>query len=86
MLIRQPSLDEPVQGQATDLQIQADEMLRRRDMLVEMLARHTGQSREQVATDIERDKIFDASAAQEYGLIDGLTRNRKVSAHQPVAR
>ncbi|MEV5122566.1 ATP-dependent Clp protease proteolytic subunit [Streptomyces decoyicus] len=86
ILIHQPSFSEPVQGQATDLQIQAEEMLRTRDVLEEMLARHTGQPRERIAADIERDKIFDAVAAQEYGLIDGLTRTRKQSAHGPVAR
>ena len=86
ILIHQPSFSEPVQGQATDLQIQAEEMLRTRDVLEEMLARHTGRPRERIAADIERDKIFDALAAQEYGLIDGLTRNRKQSARGPVAR
>ncbi|MGW9172166.1 ATP-dependent Clp protease proteolytic subunit [Streptomyces decoyicus] len=86
ILIHQPSFSEPVQGQATDLQIQAEEMLRTRDVLEEMLARHTGQPRERIAADIERDKIFDAVAAQEYGLIDGLTRSRKQSTHAPVAR
>ncbi|MFC9238101.1 ATP-dependent Clp protease proteolytic subunit [Streptomyces decoyicus] len=86
ILIHQPSFSEPIQGQATDLQIQAEEMLRTRDVLEEMLARHTGQPRERIAADIERDKIFDAVAAQEYGLIDGLTRNRKQSAHGAVAR
>ncbi|MGW7488153.1 ATP-dependent Clp protease proteolytic subunit [Streptomyces sp. NPDC054786] len=86
ILIHQPSFSEPIQGQASDLQIQAKEMLRTRDLLEEMLARHTGQPRERIATDIERDKIFDARAAQEYGLIDGITRNRKQSALQPVAR
>ncbi|MFI9045776.1 ATP-dependent Clp protease proteolytic subunit [Streptomyces sp. NPDC053427] len=82
VLIHQPSLSEPIQGQATDLQIQATELLRTRDKLEELLALHTGQPRELIATDIERDKIFDARGAQEYGLIDGLTRGRK----QPSAR
>lgn len=86
VLIHQPALHEPIQGQATDLQIQADELLRTREMLEEMLARHTGQPRERIAADIERDKIFDAHAAQEYGLIDGLTRHRKQSAHLLGAR
>lgn len=61
-------------------------MLRTRDVLEEMLAKHTGQTRERIATDIERDKIFDAPAAQEYGLIDQITRNRKLSALRPAAR
>ncbi|MCZ1011523.1 ATP-dependent Clp protease proteolytic subunit [Streptomyces lydicus] len=86
ILIHQPSFSEPVQGQASDLQIQAAEMLRTRDLLEEMLAKHTGQTRERIATDIERDKIFDAPAAQEYGLIDQITRNRKLSALRPAAR
>lgn len=86
VLIHQPSFSEPVEGQAGDLQIQALEMLRTRDVLEEMLAKHTGQTRERIATDIERDKIFDAPAAQEYGLIDQITRNRKLSASRPVAR
>ncbi|MEU5212828.1 ATP-dependent Clp protease proteolytic subunit [Streptomyces sp. NPDC020742] len=77
ILIHQPAFGEPVEGQATDLQIQADELLRTRAMLEEMLARHTGQPRERIAADIERDRFFDAQAAQEYGLIDGLTRSRK---------
>ncbi|WP_310721235.1 ATP-dependent Clp protease proteolytic subunit [Streptomyces lydicus] len=86
VLIHQPSLDEPIEGQASDLQIQAEELLRGRAMLEEMLAQHTGQPRDRIAADIERDKIFDAPAALEYGLIDGLTRNRKRSPLQPVAR
>ncbi|MEV6563767.1 ATP-dependent Clp protease proteolytic subunit [Streptomyces kronopolitis] len=86
ILIHQPALQEPVQGQATDLQIQAEELLRTRDALEEMLARHTGQTRARIAADIERDTIFDARAAQEYGLIDGLTRDRKRSAQPPTGR
>ncbi|WP_336049655.1 ATP-dependent Clp protease proteolytic subunit [Streptomyces sp. CA2R101] len=86
VVIHQPSFSEPVQGQASDLQIQATEMLRTRDVLEEMLAKHTGQTRERIATDIERDKIFDAPAAQEYGLIDQITRNRKLSALRPGVR
>ncbi|MFJ9472933.1 ATP-dependent Clp protease proteolytic subunit [Streptomyces caniferus] len=86
ILIHQPSFSEPIQGQASDLQIQAQEMLRTRDLLEEMLAQHTGQPRERIATDIERDKIFDAGAAQEYGLIDQITRARKQSALSPMAR
>ncbi|MGW2632140.1 ATP-dependent Clp protease proteolytic subunit [Streptomyces chattanoogensis] len=85
ILIHQPSFSEPVEGQATDLQIQATELLRTRDKLEELLARHTGQPREVIAADIERDKIFDARGAQEYGLIDGLTRGRKQSSDRPGA-
>ncbi|MFJ9413264.1 ATP-dependent Clp protease proteolytic subunit [Streptomyces sp. NPDC101227] len=86
ILIHQPSLPEPIEGQASDLQIQATELLRTRDKLEELLALHTGQPRELIARDIERDKIFDAHGAQEYGLIDGLTRGRKQPAAQLGAR
>ncbi|MFG2894604.1 ATP-dependent Clp protease proteolytic subunit [Streptomyces sp. NPDC048248] len=86
VLIHQPAFSEPVQGQAADLRIQADELLRTRDLLEEMLARHTGQPRARIAADIERDKIFDAPAAVEYGLIDALTRNRKQSSASLGAR
>ncbi|AKA07470.1 ClpP family protease [Streptomyces noursei] len=86
MMIHQPSLGEPVQGQADDLRIRAEELLRTRDRLTEMLAEHTGRSRERIAADIERDTFFDAPAAQEYGLIDALTRGRKRTPLLPVGR
>lgn len=60
VLIHQPSFPEPIHGQASDLAIQAEELTRTRRMLEEMLVRHTGQSPERVAADIERDKILDA--------------------------
>ncbi|WP_326693122.1 ATP-dependent Clp protease proteolytic subunit [Streptomyces sp. NBC_01795] len=77
ILIHQPSLNEPVQGQADDLEIQAREMLRTREMLEELYERHTGQPRNKVSADIERDKIFDAEQAIAYGLIDRITTSRK---------
>ncbi|MPY47856.1 ATP-dependent Clp protease proteolytic subunit [Streptomyces acidicola] len=86
VLIHQPSLPEPVEGQATDLAIQADELMRSRRMLEEMLARHTGQSAERVRDDIERDKILDAEAAMEYGLVDRIIPSRKTSRTLPGAR
>jgi ATP-dependent Clp protease protease subunit len=86
VVIRQPSLPEPVQGQADDLSIQADELMRIRGRMEEMLARHTGQSPERIAADIERDTIFDAPAAVEYGLIDRVIPSRKASRTTPGAR
>lgn len=86
VLIHQPSLPEPVQGQASDLAIQAEELMRIRKRLEEMLVRHTGQSPERVAADIERDKILDAAAAVEYGLVDGIITSRKASRTAPGAR
>ncbi|MFH8350165.1 ATP-dependent Clp protease proteolytic subunit [Streptomyces sp. NPDC018045] len=77
ILIHQPSFGEPVRGQADDLRIQADELLRTRALLEELLVRHTGRPAEQITQDLERDKVFDAAAAVEYGLVDALTRSRK---------
>ncbi|MET7849929.1 ATP-dependent Clp protease proteolytic subunit [Streptomyces avermitilis] len=86
MLIHQPSLPAPVQGQASDLAIQAEELTRTREQLEELLVRHTGQSPERVAADIERDKILDAPAAMAYGLVDRVVPSRKSSAAAPGAR
>ncbi|MFF1695674.1 ATP-dependent Clp protease proteolytic subunit [Streptomyces sp. NPDC058257] len=86
ILIHQPSLAEPVHGQATDLAIQADELLRTRAQLERLLVQHTGRSPELVAADIERDKILSASEAVEYGLVDRLITNRTSSLRTPDAR
>ncbi|MFI0262366.1 ATP-dependent Clp protease proteolytic subunit [Streptomyces sp. NPDC017056] len=77
ILVHQPAFGEPVQGQADDLRIQADELLRTRALLEELLVRHTGQPPERITQDLERDKVFSAEAAVEYGLVDGLTCSRK---------
>lgn len=76
IVIHQPAFAEPVQGQADDLAIQAKELLRTRELLEEMYVRHTGQPLETVRADLERDKVFDAESAVEYGLVDRLTAAR----------
>ncbi|MFI9172565.1 ATP-dependent Clp protease proteolytic subunit [Streptomyces lincolnensis] len=86
VVIHQPALADPVQGQASDLAIQAEELTRIRTLLEEMLVRHTGRSREQVTADIERDKILDAPGALEYGLADRIIPSRKTSHTAPGAR
>lgn len=58
------------QGQATDIEIHAKEILRLRDRLNHILVKHTGQSRERIEQDTERDFFMDAEAAAEYGLVD----------------
>lgn len=77
MLIHQPAVAEPIQGQADDLAIQARELLRIREQLEEMLARHTGRSVERISSDIEREKILDPRQAVEYGLIDQVIPSRR---------
>ncbi|WP_438484236.1 ATP-dependent Clp protease proteolytic subunit [Streptomyces sp. S186] len=86
VMLHQPAFGEPAEGQTSDLQIQAEELLRTRAKLEEMLAEHTGQPRERIAADIERDTFFDVPAAQEYGLIDGPTLGRKGAARRPVGQ
>ncbi|MFH8735144.1 ATP-dependent Clp protease proteolytic subunit [Streptomyces sp. NPDC017964] len=86
VVIQQPGLTEPAQGQPTDLEIQARELVRMRAQLEELLARHTGQSRERIAADIERDKILQAQDAVEYGLVDRVIENRKPSGSGHGAR
>ncbi|MFJ9154315.1 ATP-dependent Clp protease proteolytic subunit [Streptomyces sp. NPDC102270] len=86
VVIHQPALSEPVQGQAGDLAIQADELVRVRGRLEEMLVRHTGRSPEQVSADIERDKVLDARGAVDYGLADAIVPSRRPSRTAPGAR
>src|SRR6184192_3790203 len=61
-----------MQGQATDIQIHAKEILRTREQLNQILARHTGQKIAKVTQDTERDYFLTAEAAKEYGLIDDI--------------
>ncbi|VXA96235.1 ATP-dependent Clp protease proteolytic subunit [Pseudoclavibacter sp. 8L] len=77
VLIHQPSTGGAGQGQASDIEIQAQEVLRMRTWLEEALARHSGTSLDKVNRDIERDKILSAAEALEYGLIDQVLTSRK---------
>ncbi|MFI7342729.1 ATP-dependent Clp protease proteolytic subunit [Streptomyces sp. NPDC050085] len=86
VVLDQPALPEPAQGQPTDLEIRAGEMVRMRGQLEELLARHTGRSRSQVGRDIERDTVLDAAQALEYGLVDHVVASRKSSLAGPGAR
>ena len=67
------------QGQVTDIEIQAKEMLRMRGQLDEILAHHTGQSVETIHADTERDNIMMAEEAKAYGLVDDVLSGRKAS-------
>jgi ATP-dependent Clp protease protease subunit len=77
ILIHQPSFSDMVQGQTSDLEIQARELVRMREQLEMFLERHTDQDPARIRADIERDTIFDAEAALAYGLVDQLTLSRK---------
>ena len=62
-----------VGGQVSDIEIQADEILRNRTVLNEILAKHTGQTVERIAKDTDRDFFLTAEQAKEYGVVDELT-------------
>src|SRR5947199_4903511 len=71
VLIHQPSLG-GLSGQATDIDIQAREILRMREITNNILAKHTGQKLEKVEKDVERDFIMNSQQAKEYGIIDDI--------------
>ncbi|MGD9627864.1 MAG: ATP-dependent Clp endopeptidase proteolytic subunit ClpP [Pyrinomonadaceae bacterium] len=74
ILIHQPSGG--AQGQATDVRIMAEEILRMREMTSRIIANHSGQTFDQVEKDVERDRILSPIQAKEYGLIDEVIEHR----------
>jgi len=64
-------------GQASDIELQAKEILRMRELLEVMLEKHSTKTKEQISADIERDKILTSQEAVEYGLIDQVLSSRK---------
>ena len=64
-------------GQGSDIEIQAREVLRMRGLLEDLLSKHSKKSKEDIAKDIERDKILTADEAVEYGLVDQILASRK---------
>jgi ATP-dependent Clp protease protease subunit len=78
ILIHQPSGEG--QGQVTDLEIQANEIIRMRHLLESILARHTNQPVERVRADIERDTILTAAEGKDYGIVDEVISTRKLNA------
>jgi ATP-dependent Clp protease protease subunit len=76
-MIHQPSGG--AQGQATDIDIQAREILIIRQRLNELMAEHTGQTLEVIERDTERDRFMNAEQSKEYGLIDEVVQSRAAS-------
>ena len=77
ILIHQPSMGSGSYGQGSDIEIQANEILRIRTLMEEMLAGATGQSVERVSADVDRDKYLTADQAKEYGIIDDVLTSLK---------
>jgi ATP-dependent Clp protease protease subunit len=74
IMIHQPSGG--FQGQASDIDIHAREILKIRERLNKIMAKHTGQSVERIERDMERDHFLEADAAVEYGLVDSVLSKR----------
>jgi ATP-dependent Clp protease protease subunit len=75
VLIHQPYTEGG--GQGSDIEIQANEILRMRSEMEGILAAHTGRSLEQINSDIERDKVLTADMAKDYGIVDEVIASRK---------
>ena len=73
-------------GQAVDIEIQAKEITRMRELLDQILAHHTGQTVEKVGTDTDRDFIMGANEAKEYGIVDEILTNRELASVAPRRR
>ncbi len=80
ILIHQPSSG--FQGQSSDIEIHAREILELRRVLDEIYSRHTGQTGDQVHEDMERDRFFSAQQAVDYGLVDEIISAREVQRRQ----
>ncbi len=76
ILIHQPSMS-GLAGQATDIDIHAKEILRLRESMNGILAKHTGQPMERIEKDVERDYIMTASQAKEYGIVDQVIARKE---------
>lgn len=78
ILIHQPLImGGGISGQATDIDIQAREILRMREIMNQLIAKHTGQKLEKVEKDVERDFIMNAQQSKEYGIIDDIIYKHK---------
>ncbi len=75
-----------VQGQASDISIQAKEILRLRDRLNEILSLHTGKPIEDIGRDTDRDRFMSAAEARDYGLVDDVVKSRRESEKKTEAK
>ena len=82
VLIHQPH-GQVGEGQASDIALRAEEFLKQREMMNEILARHTTQDLDTIARDTDRDNIMSPEAAKDYGLIDEIIEPRKLSPLGP---
>ena len=81
VMIHQP-LSQGIHGQATDIKIQAEEIDRQKEVVIEILSQHTGKSPEQIREDIDRDNYMTAEEAKEYGIVDEILNQRPLDSDQ----
>ncbi len=74
-MLHQPLMGGVMQGQATDLGIQAKEMLKTRERMYKIMSHHTGKDTETIAEDCERDKWLDAEESVQYGVVDSVLQH-----------
>ena len=84
IMIHQPSGG--AQGMASDIEIQAKEILRIRHRMNELMAKYTGQSLEEIEKNVERDKFFSAEEAKTFGLVDEVFEKRPTPADEEAAK
>ncbi|MCH9610072.1 MAG: ATP-dependent Clp protease proteolytic subunit 1 [Chlamydiales bacterium] len=72
IMIHQPSIGGPITGQATDLEIQAKEILKTKGQLVDLYCEHTGKERKEIERALDRDTWMTADEAKSFGLLDGI--------------
>lgn len=77
IMIHQPSIGGPVTGQATDLDIQAKEIIRTKNLLVDLYMEHTGKPKEDVEKALDRDRWLNVDEALEFGLLDKVVTSYK---------
>ncbi len=77
ILIHQPHIMGGLSGQATDIDIHAREILRMREVMNQIMAKHTGQKLDKVEKDVERDFIMNAQQGKEYGIVDDIIYEHK---------
>jgi ATP-dependent Clp protease protease subunit len=69
-------------GQASDIKIQADEIIKTKNMLDEIVAKHTGQSMERIRRETQRDRYMSAEEAKEWGVIDEIITGKGTKAEE----
>ncbi|MFH1724753.1 MAG: ATP-dependent Clp protease proteolytic subunit [Elusimicrobiota bacterium] len=74
IMIHQPLISGGLAGQATDIRIEADELMRTKNKLIELFAQHTGKSVETVRKDMDRNHYMSAEEAKDYGVVDNVIR------------